>query len=104
MTNVLSSLKSMKKQAAPTLKEIEEKTDQFFNKADTDGDKKITLKEFKEYVTKDKEILDILLSANVAKREDLGTDFGAGETDAPDVDPDLESECNPKGLEKSKLK
>ncbi len=51
MTNGLTSLKSMKKLAAPTIQEIEQKTDEFFKKADTDNDKKITLKEFKAYIT-----------------------------------------------------
>ena len=41
----------------------------------------------------------MLLSANVAKREDLGTDFGSGVSSVPDVDPDLEAECNPKVLQ-----
>lgn len=69
----------MKKLPPPKIQDIETKTDDFFKKADTDSDKKITLKEFKDYITKDKEILEVLLSANVAKREDLGTDFGPGD-------------------------
>ncbi len=104
MTNVLSSLNQMKGLAAPNLKEIEAKTDAFFKGADVNNDQKITLKEFKDYITKDKEILEVLLSANVAKREDLGTDFGSGASVAPDVDPDLDAECNPKGLEYSRVK
>ena len=38
------------------------------------------------------------MSFGVAKKEDLGTDFGAGDEGAPDVDEDLEEEVNPKGL------
>ena len=38
------------------------------------------------------------MNANVARKEDLGMDFGAGNSIAPDVDKDLESECNPKEL------
>jgi hypothetical protein len=98
MTNALSALKSMQKQPPPTIQDIEKKTDEFFKKADTDSDKKITLKEFKAYITQDKEILEILLNANVARKEDLGMDFGPGTGSAPDVDPDLENECNPKEL------
>lgn len=40
----------------------------------------------------------------MAKREDLGQDFGSGETGVPDVDPDLEAECNPKELQQSRRK
>ena len=50
-------------------------------------------------MTKDKEVLEILLSANVAKGKFLGMDFGAGGGIAPDVDHDLENECNPKELQ-----
>lgn len=46
----------------------------------------------------------MLLSANVAKREDLGTDFGSSDSSVPQVDPDLEAECNPKALSYSKVK
>jgi hypothetical protein len=62
------------------------------------------MKEFKDYITKDKDIMEVLLSTNVAKREDLGTDFGSGDSIAPDVDKDLEAECNPKALQFSRMK
>lgn len=38
MTNVLSSMKALKKQAPPRMADIEAKTDDFFRKADLDGD------------------------------------------------------------------
>jgi len=60
----------------------------------------ITLKEFKSYIRKDKQILEVLCSFGVAKSEDLGTNFGSGDGKIPDVDSDLDEECNPKGLEK----
>lgn len=101
MTNVLSSMKAMRKQPPPNVQEVEQKTDEFFRKADADGDKKITLKEFKDYVTKDQEILGILLSAEVAKSDDFGADFGTGAGGVPACDKDLEAECCPKQLEKS---
>jgi hypothetical protein len=50
-TNSLSALNSLKKLPSPSLEEIELKTDEFFKRADTDGDKKITLQEFINYVT-----------------------------------------------------
>lgn len=34
----------------------------------------------------------------------MGSDFGTGETGVPDVDPDLEAECNPKELQQSRKK
>lgn len=58
----------------------------------------ITLAEFKTYIKTDKEILEILLTSNVATREDLGKDYGTGKTAAPATDPDLDEELNPKGL------
>ena len=54
MTNALTSLKSIQKLPPPSIQDIEKKTDEFFRLADTDGDKKITLKEFKTYISKDK--------------------------------------------------
>jgi hypothetical protein len=43
-----------------------------------------------------------LIHANVAKKEDLGMDFGAGGSVAPDIDKDLEAECNPKDISDKK--
>lgn len=78
MTNSLTAIRAMNKLSVPSIADIEKKTDEFFRGADTDGDKKITLKEFKAYISKDKQILEVLLNANVARKEDLGMDFGAG--------------------------
>jgi hypothetical protein len=75
------------------------KADEFFRGADTDGDKKITLKEFKAYIVKDKAILEVLMNSNVAKKSDVGMDFGNGSGTVPDTDADLEMECNPKELQ-----
>ena len=101
MTNVLTALKSMEKgkNSTPvTIDMIEKKTNEFFKAADTDGDKNISLREFKTYIKKDPQILSILTSFGVAKSEDLGTDFGNGEGGVPAIDEDLEGEINPKGL------
>lgn len=38
----------------------------------------------------------------MAKKEDLGMDFGNGSSLAPDIDKDLEAECNPKELTEKK--
>lgn len=99
MTNSLTSLNKMDKKKVPTLAEIENKVDEFFEKADTNRDNKITLKEFKTYVKTDEEILKILFNHDIAKKEDLGTNHGTGEI--PDYDSDLDSEINPRELERS---
>ena len=38
------------------------------------------------------------MNASVAKKEDLGMDFGPADGKVPTVDRDLENECNPKEL------
>lgn len=96
MTNALSSLNALARKEAPKIKEIEKETDEFFASADLNNDNKITLKEFKSYLKKNPTILNILMNFNIAKKEDLGTDFGGG--DLPEVDSDLENEINPPEL------
>lgn len=54
MTNALTAMKSMEGKKAPTITEIEQKTNEFFKAADDDGNGVITLKEFKSYIKKDK--------------------------------------------------
>ena len=78
------------------IKEIEKETDEFFTQADLNSDNKINLKEFKRYLKKNPVILNILMNFNIAKKEDLGTDFGSG--DVPEWDSDLENEINPPEL------
>ena len=100
MANTMASLKSMEKKPAPTINEIEQKTNAFFSAADTDGDMQISLKEFKTYIKQDQQVLSVLMSYGVAQGEDLGTDFGAeNDGSIPTLDEDLEEEINPKGLE-----
>lgn len=97
MANTMASLKGMEGNGnAPTINEIEQKTNQLFAKADVDRNNQISLKEFKNYIKKDQEILKVLMSFGVAQSEDLGTDFG--NSDVPAIDEDLDSEINPKGL------
>ena len=92
MTNVLSSLKRMEKKPAPSIAEIEAKTNDFFNKADTDHHNSISLKEFKDYIRTDKQILSCLMSYGVATTDDIGTSFGTDEDGVPQLDPDLDHE------------
>jgi hypothetical protein len=96
MTNAMTALNKMNKKTPPTLAEIENKVDEFFEKADTNKDNKITLKEFKTYVKTDQEILKVLFNNDIAQKEDLGKNHGAGEI--PEYDSDLENEMNPKNL------
>jgi len=97
MTNSLSALKCIEGKQPPTIAEIEQKTNEFFNEADTDKNNSISLREFKSYVKKDKQVLKVLINYGIAQKEDLGTDFGSGGS-VPDIDSDLDEECNPKGL------
>jgi short-subunit dehydrogenase involved in D-alanine esterification of teichoic acids len=97
MTNSLSALKCIEGKQPPTIAEIEQKTNEFFNEADTDKNNSISLREFKSYVKKDKQVLEVLINYGIAQKEDLGTDFGSGGS-VPDIDSDLDEECNPKGL------
>lgn len=96
ITNALTSLNALAKKDPPKIKEIEKETDEFFTEADLNNDNKITLKEFKTYLKKNPTILNILMNFGIAKKEDLGTDFGGG--DIPEVDSDLENEINPPEL------
>lgn len=104
MTNALTAMKFLEGKKAPSITEIEQKTNEFFKAADDDANGVITLKEFKSYIKKDKQILEVLTSYGVAKSEDLGMDFGNGAGSVPDVDSDLELECKPSELEKDTRK
>lgn len=68
MTNALAALKSMEGKPAPSIAEVEKKTTEFFVASDTDKNNVISLKEFKTYLKKDKQILEVLTSFGVAKR------------------------------------
>ena len=67
MTNALAALKNMEGKPAPTVAEIEQKTKQFFKDADQDGDNQISLREFKSYVKRDKQVLEVLTSFGIAQ-------------------------------------
>ena len=86
MTNALTALKNMEGKPAPTISEIELKTNEFFEQADEDQNNQISLKEFKSFIKQDKQCLQVLMSYGVALRSDLGTDFGTGEGSTPHID------------------
>ena len=98
MTNTLTALRNMEGKPAPTVNDIEQKTAAFFKEADTDKNNQISLREFKTYVRKDKQVLEVLMSYGLTKKSDLGQDYGNGEDAVPEIDPDLDEECNPRGL------
>lgn len=89
---------------SPSISDIEKKTNALFEEADTNKDNQLTLREFKSYIRKDKQILDCLMSYGLAKNEDLGLDFGSGSQGVPDMDSDLDEECHPHGLDDSAVK
>lgn len=57
MTNSLTALRALEKGPAPSVEEIEAKTEAFFKKSDTDGNERITLDEFTSFVKKDKDVI-----------------------------------------------
>lgn len=100
MTNALTAMKAMEGKPAPSMQEIQKKTNEFFVGADTNNDQQISLKEFKTYIKKDKQILECLCSFGLAKRDDMGKNYAASENDVPHLDDDLDAECNPVGRAK----
>ena len=53
MANTMASLKSMEGKPAPSINEVEVKTNELFAGADADANNQISLKEFKNYIKKD---------------------------------------------------
>ncbi len=59
------------------------------------------MKEFKSFISKDHDILKLLLGYGLISKEDLRTDFGGGGQDElPEADSDLENEVKKTELEK----
>ena len=78
MTNSLTALRALEKGPAPSIEEIESKTDEFFRKSDTDGNERVTLDEFTSFIRRDPDVLRCLIGYGIAKTEDLGQDIGDG--------------------------
>ena len=101
MTNSLTALRAMTNQDAPTIEEIEKKTEEFFLKSDLDGNERVTLDEFTTFVRSDKDVLKCLLGYGIAKAEDLGVDLSDGrDKNEGYYDIDLESELQAVRLSK----
>ena len=90
MTNSLTALRALEKGPAPSIEEIEQKTEEFFLKSDTDGNERVTLDEFTSFVKRDPDVLRCLSGYGIAKTEDLGQNVGDDED--PFYDSDLETE------------
>jgi Ca2+-binding EF-hand superfamily protein len=97
----MASLNAMDAKGRPDKAAIEKKVADLWKSIDKDGNKKVSLQEFKNYLKTDREILGVLCNMEVTDKEELGTDFGAGDQAVPTLDADLENECNPPGLQKS---
>lgn len=72
MTNSLTALRALEKGPAPSIEEIEMKTEEFFLKSDTDGNERVTLDEFTSFIKRDPDVLRCLTGYGIAKTEDLG--------------------------------
>lgn len=91
LKTTLTSLNAMCKKQAPTLKEVQTKTDEILDKWDTNKDGAISLNEFQSFISKDPDILRTLRNYGLVISEDLRMDFG-GDEDYPECDSDLENE------------
>jgi microtubule-associated protein-like 6 len=91
----MASVNNMAGKPSPTLKEMEIKATEVLNRWDTNKDGQISLKEFKSFVTKDPDILKMLVNYGLATKDDFRPDFG-GSGDIPDCDSDLEDETSRK--------
>ena len=105
MTNSLTSLRAMTNQETPTIEEVEKKTDEFFQKSDLDGNERVTIDEFTNFVRSDKDVLKALLGYGIAKVEDLGIDLSDGQNKTEgfydkDLENELQVEKMSKGAEK----
>jgi hypothetical protein len=97
MVNSIASLSAIQGIEKPSLAQIEAKTTELFQNIDKDGNKRISLKEFKDFIRTDKQILSVLVSNDITAKEDLGTNFGSKDI-IPQLDIDLEEEIHPSGL------
>ncbi len=82
----------------PSTEEVEAVAQKVMRLSDSNNDKRISLPEFTNCITKCKEILTFLRGYAVISKDDLRPNFGAvSELDVPEVDSDLELELMQKG-------
>lgn len=94
MKTTLTSLNAMAQKAPPTIKEVEAKAKAILSRWDTNKDGVISLDEFKSLVTKDPDILRLLMNYGLVSKEELREDYGGTGGDIPDCDSDIENELN----------
>ncbi len=64
--------------------------EEILRRYDTNKDASISIKEFHSFVSKDPDILKMLLSYALISKEDFRFNFGLLNMDIPDADSDLE--------------
>jgi hypothetical protein len=89
---VLTSLNAMTSKGECTIQEAEAMAEEILNRYDTNKDANISIKEFYSFVSKDPDILKMLLSFALISKEDFRFNFGLQNLEIPDADSDLELE------------
>ena len=89
---VLTSLNAMTSKGECTIQEAEAMAEEILKRYDTNRDANISMKEFHSFVSKDPDILKMLLSFALISKEDLRFNFGMQGLEIPDADSDLEAE------------
>ncbi|CAK72848.1 unnamed protein product (macronuclear) [Paramecium tetraurelia] len=95
----LTALGAMSQKGECTIQEAERIADDLLRKYDTNKDESISFNEFQSLLSKDQDVLKMLLSYGLCSLEDLRQDFGGSEQgDVPYPDSDLEQETQRKHL------
>lgn len=92
--DVLESLNHMSHKPDAEPGKMEAVAKKIFDRWDTDQDNSISISEFKSIISKDADILRLLISYGLMSKEELRTDFGGTQGDIPDCDSDLENEIS----------
>jgi len=91
---VLTSLNAMTSKGECTVQEAETMAESILKRYDTNKDVSISMKEFNSFISKDPDILKMLLSYALISKEDLRFNFGLQNQEIPDADSDLEMEIS----------
>ena len=92
MKTTLTSLSAMNQKKSPSLKDVEAKAKDILKRWDKNKDGSMSRAEFQSFVTKDPDVLRLLMNYGLVNREELRPDFGGTAEDVPDCDSDLEEE------------
>lgn len=89
----------MSKKPPPKIEEAERRAQEVMNSLEVNTEKKISFPGFISFVTKSKNILQLLSDFSLITKDDLRPNFGQHpEGDLPDCDSDLEQEVMYKGV------